>query len=234
MEQPTPSQAAAIIADVPDLHKTPSARVVGLTWMVWGLAFGVGLLAKAVLAAGDPIFVQEAGGRITGYPFEEQMFWFVVAMVAPVVLAAFVTTRIWSSQAFLPAGRPGLVLAAAAFGAVIAGYLLMWVVGFIGLLSNELMHAALGWSIPFTLRGGLGGYMAVAAWAAWFGMTKWNHPTKSRRVGVWPAVILLAATLPLGVLADLGDRMEAVVTVLGAFLIIAAFTWLGARLYARG
>ncbi len=229
MEQPTPAQAAATLADIPDPTRTPSARVVGLTWMVWGFAFAVGLLATAHLL---PVWTIQSGDTV--YGFETQMAWFAIAMVVPVALAAFVTTRIWSAQAFLPAGRPGLRLALAAFGAALAGYVLMWLLGFLLLLTNELVYAVSGWSPSFSLRGGLGGVLAVAAWAAWFGTTRWNHPVQSRRVGFWLAGGLVVATIPLGVVARLGDAAEAVVSVAGAFLVMAAFTWLGARLYARG
>ncbi len=216
-----PEDALTALRHVPDLRKEATTRVAGITWMLWGFAFAAGLMASALMAPHED--------TITG--FEEAMLWFVLGTAGPIALAAFATGKIWDSQAALPEGRPALRLAIAATVAAVVGWMLMWVVGFVLLVTSDLLFYTIGSGFAFSLRGGMGGLMAVAAWAIWFGRTRWAVvPRGSLVLGI----MLFLLVFPLGSLARMGAQQSDVATALAALAVMLGFTVLGARLHARG
>lgn len=216
-----PGAALRVLQGLPDPRKEATTRVVGLTWMVWGLAFAVGLLATAVM-----------GQPSARYPFEGELLAFLVGAGAPVLLAAFITTQIWGASRVLPEGRPGLVLAGVAAAAVVGGYLLIWPMGLLALITTggDLFTPVL----PRYTVARMGGMFVVAIWVWAFGWTRWNAVPHGRRLTGWLGAGFLAVTIPLGMISLLDGYGVRLATILAAFIVMFSFTYVGARLYARG
>lgn len=221
MDEMAAHDAWRTLNDVPEPRKEATTRVVGLTWMVWGLAFAVGMLATAVL-----------GQPSAKYAAEGEFLAFLVGAGAPVFVAAFITSHLWRAHGVLPSGRPGLVLAGVAVASVLGGYLLIWPMALLSLIvtGGDLFAPIL----PRYTVAGLGGLFAVTIWVWAFGWTRWNAMPKGRRWTGWLGGAFMVLSIPLGMIAVIDGYGMRLASILAAFIVMTSFTFIGARLYARG
>lgn len=221
MDEMAADDALRVLQGLGAPRKEATTRVVGLTWMVWGLAFAVGLLATALM---DPPSAK--------YAVESEFLTFLVGAGAPVFVAAFITTQIWRAHGVLPTGRPGLVLAGVAAAAVLGGYLLIWPMALLALITTggDLFAPIM----PRYTVAGMGGLFTVTIWVWAFGWTRWNAMPDGRRWTGWLGGGFMLLSFPLGMIAVIDGYGMRLASILAAFIVMASFTFIGARLYARG